>query len=53
MHIFEKADVHAYLMEDEDLVTKYGIAWIKKYYLSKVAERFLDMYKSRSGENLS
>ncbi|MBM7621938.1 DNA-binding transcriptional LysR family regulator [Bacillus tianshenii] len=49
MHIFEKADVHSYSLEDADLVSQYGIAWMKKYYLSNVAERFLDMYRGSVG----
>ncbi|KPB05914.1 LysR family transcriptional regulator [Bacillus sp. CHD6a] len=45
MHIFSDAKVHSYLVEDEDLSSQYGVAWMKKYYLSKVATRFLEMYK--------
>ncbi|WP_226683019.1 LysR family transcriptional regulator [Sutcliffiella horikoshii] len=45
MHIFSGAKVHSYLVEDEDLTSQYGVAWMKKYYLSKVATRFLEMYK--------
>ncbi|ART75000.1 LysR family transcriptional regulator [Sutcliffiella horikoshii] len=48
MHIFSEAKVHSYLVEDEDLTTQYGVAWMKKYYLSKVATRFLEMYKEIS-----
>jgi len=45
MHIFSCAKVHSYLVEHEDLSSQYGVAWMKKYYLSKVATRFLEMYK--------
>ncbi|WP_078381859.1 LysR family transcriptional regulator [Sutcliffiella halmapala] len=45
LHIFSNASVHKYIIEDSRLVSQYGIAWMKKYYLSHVAERFLDMYR--------
>lgn len=50
MHIFAKTDVHSYLMKDGDLVSQYGIAWMKKYYLSNVAERFLELYQRSVGK---
>ncbi|MGM0837213.1 MAG: LysR family transcriptional regulator [Bacillota bacterium] len=49
MHVFSKTDVYSYLMEDGELVSQYGIAWMKKYYLSNVAERFLEMYRRSVG----
>ncbi len=45
MHIFSGAKVHSYLVEEEGLSSQYGVAWMKKHYLSKVATRFLEMYK--------
>lgn len=52
MHIFSGADVHAYLVDDENLTTQYGVAWMKKYYLSKVAKRFLEMYMEITSDSL-
>lgn len=48
LHIFSNASVHKYKIEDSGLVSQYGIAWMRKYYLSHVAERFLDMYRLKS-----
>ena len=52
MHIFSGVDVHTYLVEDEGLSTQYGVAWMKKYYLSKVAKRFLEMYMEITSDSL-
>ncbi|WP_339148804.1 MULTISPECIES: LysR family transcriptional regulator [unclassified Sutcliffiella] len=52
MHIFYGTDVHTYLVDDENLSTQYGVAWMKKYYLSKVAKRFLEMYMEITSDSL-
>lgn len=46
--IFINKGLQIYLIDEPEMVSEYGIAWMEKYYLSKVAEKFIKLIKAKT-----